>query len=205
MLSIAAARIKTSSRLTKGYLIGLTGTFLWSSTAVFIRYLVVTYQLPAMVLAFWRDLMVFVFLLVIYAAVRNQWLRVARTHLRFLITYGFLLSLFNATWTFSVALNGAAISTVLVYSSAAFTALLGWRIFGESFGLWKILAVLLSLVGCVLVSGAWSASAWQVNPIGIVIGLSSGLAFASANTCSATARCDCQISSASCSTQPGCG
>jgi drug/metabolite transporter (DMT)-like permease len=178
LLSIAVSRIKTSSRLTKGYLIGLTGTFLWSSTAVFIRYLVVAYQLPSMVLAFWRDLLVFVFLLVIFAAVRPKWLRVAPTQLRFLLIYGFLLSIFNASWTFSVALNGAAISTVLVYSSAAFTALLGWRIFGESFRFWKILAVLLSLVGCVLVSGAWSASSWQVNPIGIIVGLASGLAFA---------------------------
>jgi drug/metabolite transporter (DMT)-like permease len=178
LLNNAAARIKTSSRLTKGYLIGLVGTFLWSSTAVFIRYLVVTFQLPAMVLAFWRDFVVFLFLLIIFTALRRQWLRVGGVHLKFLLSYGFLLSLFNATWTFSVALNGAAVSTVLVYSSAAFTALLGWRIFGESFGPWKILAILLSLAGCVLVSGAWSASAWQVNPVGIVIGLISGLAFA---------------------------
>lgn len=178
MLSVAVTRIKTSSRLTKGYLIGLVGTFLWSSTAVFIRYLVVSFQLPAMVLAFWRDFLVFVFLLLVYAAVRSQLLRVGRAHLKFLLSYGFLLSLFNATWTFSVALNGAAVSTVLVYSSAAFTALLGWRFFGESFGPWKVLAIFLSLAGCVLVSGAWSASAWQVNPIGIVIGLVSGLAFA---------------------------
>jgi drug/metabolite transporter (DMT)-like permease len=178
LINTAAARIKTSSRLTKGYLIGLVGTFLWSSTAVFIRYLVVTFQLPSMVLAFWRDFLVFAFLLFVYAAVRPQLLRIGRAHLKFLLSYGFLLSLFNAAWTFSVALNGAAISTVLVYSSAAFTALLGWRIFGESFGPWKILAIILSLAGCVLVSGAWSASAWQVNPVGIAIGLISGGAFA---------------------------
>jgi drug/metabolite transporter (DMT)-like permease len=178
LFSVAVTRIKTSSRLTKGYLIGLVGTFLWSSTAVFIRYLVVSFQLPAMVLAFWRDFLVFVFLLLVYAALSAQLLRVGRAHLKFLLSYGFLLSLFNATWTFSVALNGAAISTVLVYSSAAFTALLGWRFFGESFGPWKILAIFLSLAGCMLVSGAWSASAWQVNPVGIVIGLVSGLAFA---------------------------
>jgi drug/metabolite transporter (DMT)-like permease len=178
LLSTAAARIKTSSQLTKGYLIGLVGTFLWSSTAVFIRYLVVNYQLPAMVLAFWRDFLVSVFLLLVYVAIRPQLLRVGRAHLKFLLSYGFLLSLFNASWTYSVALNGAAISTVLVYSSAAFTALLGWRIFSESFGPWKILAVCLSLVGCALVSGALSASAWGVNPFGITVGLISGLAFA---------------------------
>ena len=43
-------------RLTRGYLICITGTVLWSSTAIFIRYLTETYAIPALVLAFWRDL-----------------------------------------------------------------------------------------------------------------------------------------------------
>ena len=45
-----------ASRLTRGYLICIAGTVFWSTTAIFIRYLTETYDLPAMVLAFWRDL-----------------------------------------------------------------------------------------------------------------------------------------------------
>jgi len=91
------------------------------------------------------------------------------------------LSVFNALWTTSVAFNGAAVATVLAYSSAAFTAVIGWRLFSESLGVIKILAVVLSIVGCILVSGAYDMNNWQINPIGILIGLSSGLAFASYN------------------------
>ena len=65
----------------------------------------------------------------------------------FLIGYGFILSIFNGLWTVSVSLNGAAVATVLVYSSAAFTALLGWRLFHEPLGPIKILAVIFSLAG----------------------------------------------------------
>ena len=72
--------------------------------------------------------------------------------MRFMLVYGLILSLFNSLWTISVAMNGAAVSTVLAYSSAGFTAVLGWRLFGERLGPVKILAVTLSLLGCVFVS-----------------------------------------------------
>jgi len=66
-----------------------------------------------------------------------------------------IIEVFNALWTTSVAYNGAAVATVLVYSSAAFTAVIGWRLFSESLGVVKIIVVVLSIVGCILVSGAY--------------------------------------------------
>jgi drug/metabolite transporter (DMT)-like permease len=78
----------------------------------------------------------------------------------------------------SVALNGAAVSTVLAYSSGAFTAVLAWKLFKERLDLLKIAAVVLSLAGCVLVSGAYDPGAWGLNPLGILTGIISGLAFA---------------------------
>jgi drug/metabolite transporter (DMT)-like permease len=174
----AMQRFNASSSLTKGYLICFTGTVFWSSTAIFISYLNNTYHLPSLVLAFWRDFFVVVALGAFFAITNRGRLRVERRHLKFFVLYGFVLSMFNASWTLSVGLNGAAVSTVLAYSSAAFTALLGWQLFSERLGPAKILAVSLSLVGCAFVSGAFIPSAWQVNPLGIITGLFSGLAFA---------------------------
>ena len=68
-------------------------------------------------------------------------------------------------------------ATVLVYSSGAFNEILGFLIFNESLGWKKIFAVLLCLAGCVLVSGAANSMAWQANPIGINLVLSSGLLY----------------------------
>ncbi|MBN2548142.1 MAG: DMT family transporter [Anaerolineales bacterium] len=156
----------------------MAATVLWSSTGVFIRYLTETYRLPPLVLAFWRDLFLAVAMSLALKLLKPGLLRLERRHWRFMLLYGLVVSVFNSLWTISVALNGAAVSTVLAYSSAAFTAVLGWRLLSESLGPVKILAVSLSLLGCVAVSGAYDQAAWQVNTLGIVTGILSGMAFA---------------------------
>ncbi len=170
--------LKTTTKDSRGYLICLTATVVWSFTAILIRYLTDTYLLPPLVLAFWRDAFVFAALATVFLIFKRTNFRLAGRNLKFMVLYGFILSSFNALWTVSVGLNGAAVSTVLVYSSPAFTAILGWWFFSDRVGVVKIIAVLLSLIGCVFISGAYDSSAWQVNTIGIVTGLLSGLGFA---------------------------
>jgi drug/metabolite transporter (DMT)-like permease len=186
-LEQTAASPRSLSALSKGYAIAIVGTIIWSSTAVFIRYLTETYQMPPLVLAFWRDFFVAVILVTIFSAANRSLLRLERRHVRFIILNGLILSLFNSAWTFSVALNGAAVSTVLAYSSAAFTALIGWKWLNEELGPAKILAVGLSMIGCAFVSGAYQPANWQVNPIGIAAGLISGVGFAAYTLMSKTA------------------
>jgi drug/metabolite transporter (DMT)-like permease len=177
-LTTSLSRPATASRLTRGYIICILATMMLSTTAIFIRYLTVTYRLPPLVLAFWRDLSVATALGLVFALFTPLRLRLEKRHWGFMLLYGLVLSLFNSLWTVSVALNGAALSTVLAYSSAAFTAVLGWWLMRESLGPMKILAVTLSLVGCVYCSGAYDRSAWSVNPLGIITGLASGLLYA---------------------------
>jgi drug/metabolite transporter (DMT)-like permease len=166
------------SNLTRGYSIAVISAVILSTTAIFIRYLTQTYQLPALILAFWRDLFVALTLLLILRMLRPGLLRIRRKDLRYLIIYGLVLAIFNALWTLSVALNGAAISTVLAYCSAGFTALLGWWFLKERLDWSKIVAVVLSLGGCVLVSNALDSAAWTANFIGILTGILSGLLYA---------------------------
>jgi len=182
-LNTVAANKPPLSRITKGYLTCLFATFMWASTAIFIRYLTENYQLPAMVLAFWRDLFVAVAIGIVFLLFRRNFFHVEKKHILFIFIYGFILAIFNALWTLSVSLNGAAVSTVLAYSSAAYTAILGWRLFGESLSPTKTqpnkpMETASSLVGCVFVSGAYDASVWQLNPLGIITGILSGLFFA---------------------------
>jgi len=131
-----------------------------------------------MVLAFWRELFVAFTLLFVLVLFRPGLLRVERKDLRYLVIYGLVLAIFNSSWTLSVALNGAAISTVLAYCSAGFTALLGWLFLKERLDWAKIVAVALSLSGCVLVSGALDLATWTANFAGIVTGILSGLLYA---------------------------
>ena len=167
-----------SSNLARGYTIALVSAAILSTTAIFIRYLTQTYHLPALVLAFWRDSLVALTMLPALGLLHPSLLGVKRQHLRYLLAYGLVLALFNGLWTLSVALNGAAIATVLVYCSAGFTALLGWWLLQERLDWAKLLAVALSLGGCVLVSGALNPGEWRLSLLGILTGVLSGLGYA---------------------------
>jgi drug/metabolite transporter (DMT)-like permease len=166
------------SDLARGYTAALGAAALLSTTAVFIRYLTVTYELPALVLAFWRDVFVVLTLAPVLAIVRSALLRVERRHIGYLAAYGLVLSAFNAMWTLSVTFNGAAVATVLAYCSAAFTALLGWWLLKEKLNWGKLVAIALSLGGCLLVADALDPAAWGANFAGILTGILSGLTYA---------------------------
>ena len=163
---------------TRGYVIALTATAIWSTTAIFIGYLTTRFKIPPLVLAFWRDLFVAMMLFAVIGVVARPLLRMDRQHHKFFLLFGFILAVFNSLWTVSVALNGAALSTVLAYSSPAFTALAGRFLWREKLDKLKLGAILLSILGSVLVSGAYNMESWQANPLGITIGLLSGVAFA---------------------------
>jgi len=143
-----------------------------------IRYLSVNYQLPALVLAFWREVFTALILVIILALFQPALLRGTRAHLPFLAAYGLALALFNATWTLSVVYNGAAVATVLAYGSAAFTVLLGWLILREKLKAVKLISVALSLSGCAMIVDALSAEAWALNAAGMLTGFSAGLLYA---------------------------
>lgn len=161
-----------------GYLAAFSSVIFLALTAIFISYLDRNYQLPALILAFWREIFTGSSLLVWFLLFKRDLLCGIRGHLKYLVVYGLILSLFNATWTLAVTLNGAAVATVLVYTSAAFTALLGWLILHEELNLYKIIAILLSLAGCALIVDAFNPEVWHINTVGILTGLLSGLFYA---------------------------
>lgn len=169
---------ESASSANRGYLAAFGATLFLATTAIFIRYLTLKYQIPALVLTYWRELFVALSLLTVLLFTRHDLIQVERRHLPMLTVYGFVLMLFNSTWALSVALNGAAVATVLAYSSAAFTVLLGWLLLKESLDLPKIIAVLMSIVGLVLVSNALDPALWALNAGGVLAGVLSGLSYA---------------------------
>jgi len=166
------------SDLVRGYPIAVVSAIVLSTTAIFIRYLTQTYKMPALVLAFWRDAFVALTMLIALTILRPRLLRTERRHVGHLVAYGLMLTMFNSFWTLSVSLNGAAVSTVLVYSSAAFTALLGKWLLKERLGWVKVVAIAGCVGGCILISGVLEPSAWQANLTGILTGTLSGLWYA---------------------------
>lgn len=170
--------MKPSSQLSRGYAIALTATVLWSTTGILISYLSKTFSLPSLVLAFWRDLFVSFGMVVGLLVFSRPLFQLDRKHWGFMIWYGLTLAIFNSMWTFSVQYNGAAVATVMAFSSPSMTAILSRILLKEQFSRIKIFSILLSLAGIIFVSGAYDPAAWNLNPLGIIFGLLSGLLFA---------------------------
>lgn len=165
------------TQMSKGYIMALLSALFLSTTSVFIRYLVTTYHIPPLVLAWWRNVFAIAALIPILWFWDRRLFWPGLRHLPLLIGFGFVLGFFNGLWALSVTYNGAAVATVMVYCSTAYTVILGWKFFGEGLGAAKFGAVILCLSGCALISGALDPHAWHVNVLGIVAGLLTGLCY----------------------------
>jgi drug/metabolite transporter (DMT)-like permease len=166
------------AHLNRGYTLGLIGIAFWSTTAIFISYLLKNYPLLPLTLAFWRDLFVVSALAIVLALFRRSALRIDPRQRKFLALYGVSLTLMNISWTLSVALNGAAVSTVMVYASPGITAIAARFFFKERLSLVRMLAFLGALLGAFFVAKANDSAQWNVNAAGIIIGVLSAFGFA---------------------------
>jgi drug/metabolite transporter (DMT)-like permease len=166
------------SHLNRGYTLGLIGIAFWSTTAIFISYLLKNYALQPLTLAFWRDLFVVGALTIVLAIFRRSALRIDPRQRKFLLLYGVSLTLMNISWTLSVALNGAAVSTVMVYASPGITAIAAHFFFKERLSPIRVLAFLGALLGAFFVAKANDPAQWNVNAAGILIGILSAFGFA---------------------------
>jgi drug/metabolite transporter (DMT)-like permease len=160
-----------------GYLLAFLSAVALSFTAVLIRYLTLTYEVPALVLAFWRNFFVIVTVLPVLLLAKNRFIMPDRSEIKFFAGYGLVLAFFNAFWTISVAMNGAAVATILVYCSAAFAVLADWYFMQEPVSRATAVSVGLCLAGCCMVSGVFTLQHNHAGVIGIVTGLLSGLAY----------------------------
>lgn len=165
------------TQATKGYIVVFLSAVFLSTTSIFIRHLVMTYAMPPLILAWWRNVIVVATLLPVLWLWDRRLLCPELRHVPFLVGFGFILACFNGLWALSVTHNGAAVATVMVYCSAAYTVILGWKFLGEGLSGAKFGAVALCLGGCALISGALDPGAWRSNLLGVVVGLLTGLCY----------------------------
>ena len=163
---------------SQGYISAFSAVLFWSFSGILISYLSRDYAVPSFVIAFWSVLFVALGMFAGLSIFNRQLLQIDKSQLKFMILYGFTFAIFHSMWTLSVQYNGAAVATFMVYSSPAMTAILSKLIFKEKFNSIKILSILLSLVGTVLISGAHDLSTWNLNWLGILFGLLSAPFFA---------------------------
>ncbi|MEE4313512.1 MAG: EamA family transporter [Desulfofustis sp.] len=162
----------------RGYLAALCSALALALTSICIRYLYTKYQIDPLILAFWRNALLVAALFFILELAYPKLVEISSKDLYRVLGFGLVLALFNYLWTLSVTLNGAAVATFLVYSSVPLTAVLGWLVLGEKPPAGMFSAICCSVLGCLLISGAWSEADVSLSPGGIIAGIGSGGCFA---------------------------
>jgi drug/metabolite transporter (DMT)-like permease len=151
---------------------------LWSTSGLFIRWTVASAGLSALALAFWRDLATFLGLLSGLALLRPHWLRVERRDLPWLAGLGVVgVGTFHFLWNLTILHIGYAAATVLLYASPAFVTLVARFAWREPLTRFKVLAIFLTLAGCVLVAGREELSGIDLTAAGLMLGLVTALAY----------------------------
>lgn len=164
-----------------GYLAVLVAAACWGTSGIFVKLIVDSIDVTALALAFWRDLFTFIVLITGVGLFRPAWLSVRRRDMPWLVGLGCSLGIFHVFWNLGVSLNGAAVATVQQAAMPAIVAVAAWMIWREPLTWPKILAILLTFVGTILVSDLNVLSQTEISLSGVLIGLGIPFTYASWN------------------------
>ncbi|MEW5958298.1 MAG: DMT family transporter [Chloroflexota bacterium] len=163
-------------------LIGYGAVFLaaacWGTSGIFVKFIADSSGVSALALAFWRDISTFSVLLAGGLLFSRDRLSVPRADLPWLAAMGVSLGIFHVFWNLGVMLNGAAVTTVQQAAMPAIVAVAAWFIWQEALTWRKILAILLTFIGTVLVSGLGESGAANLTLSGLLVGFGVPLTYA---------------------------
>ena len=163
----------------RGYLIVLSGTVIWALTGIVIKILLTSYGMETLTMAFWRVLIVTVFMFAALLLLDAKLLRVAPRDLGLFVVYGLIgIGVHQIVWISSVQYNGAAVATVIIYTAPALVAVVAARFMHEGMTRAKFLALVLTITGCALVARVYDARQIELNAVGLAVGIGSACTFA---------------------------
>jgi len=183
--------VRQSRKACKNYVPGNAGilgplavlfaTACWGTSGLFVKLILAEHDVSALALAFWRDLSTFVVLLVGLLLLRPSWLRVNRQDLPWLLGLGCSIGVFHIFWNLAVFFNGAAVATVQQAAMPAIVAIAAWLVWREALTVRKILAIILTFVGTVMVSGVDVLRKVDLTHSGFLVGLATPMTYAGWN------------------------
>ncbi|RKD30393.1 DMT family transporter [Lacrimispora algidixylanolytica] len=106
-------------------------------------------------------------------------LKVERKDIKWFLGIGiFSMLFFNTCYCITVQLTSLSIAAVLLYTSPVFVMLLSIPVFKEKITRYKLSAILLSVIGCALVSGIFSSDIGQITEKGLWFGVCAAIGYA---------------------------
>jgi len=119
-------------------------------------------------------------MLVIYLLFTNkEYLKIQFRDIKYFIGTGIIsFAFFN--WCLFVAIKHTSLSvaTILMYTAPAFVMIFSAILFKEKLTKIKLISLILTFAGCVLVTGYFQSADQRVSTLGILAGLGSGLGYA---------------------------
>jgi DME family drug/metabolite transporter len=160
---------------TKGYLLVILGATCLGTIGIFARMIYRQEPDPLTVVTF-RALIAFLLAFLIAVFLNPDWLRIRRKDFLFFAVYGLLsVSLCFLMFFYAIKYTTIANATILLYTYPAFVVILSRLFLGEELTRGKILALLLTFLGCMLVMQIQNPSLLKLNFKGVVSGLGAGL------------------------------
>ena len=167
------------ARRPRGILTVLLACVCWSTSGIFISLISREGGISPVGIAFWRDLLTFVVLLLGILALRPSLLRIERRDLLWLALMGsFSIGLFHVVWNISILVNGVAVSTVLQSNAPMVVTIVAWFLWREPLTWRKIIAIILALLGTALISRIDNILSQQIAGQAFLLGLSTALLYA---------------------------
>jgi DME family drug/metabolite transporter len=160
----------------------------WATSGIFVKFIATDTGMTALALAFWRDVITFSVLVAGIGLVHPGWLRVDRRDLGWLAALGGSLGIFHVFWNLGVLLNGAAVATVQQAAMPAIVTIAAWLIWHEALTVAKLLAIVLTFVGTLLVSGIDLSGHSALSVGGLLVGMAIPVMYASWNLLAKKAR-----------------
>ncbi|MBQ7651932.1 MAG: EamA family transporter [Victivallales bacterium] len=163
------------STSTKGILLTLLAGTLWGLISLFVRKLSAL-GLSSIDITALRSFFAGLVLLASVPLIDMNALKVKARDIWCLAGCGIVsISLFNICYFAAIQLTTVNISVVLLYTSPIFITLFSCIFFGERFTRWKLLSLVMVMLGCILGSGMLSDGEMRLSPLGLLLGLASGL------------------------------
>lgn len=170
-----------SANIKKGYFYALLAGASWGAMGIFVKNLS-NLGFDSMTISSFRPT-VAVIAYIIINLIKDP--KCFKTDLKGLLLFAFygvvaLDGMFIAS-SYAVKYTGVATASVLLFINPIIVVVLSYFIFKEKFTMKKFIALVMAILGCCLVVKAYDSTAFKLNLVGIIWGITSGFAVALQN------------------------
>lgn len=158
-------------------LLVLTAGVLWGCMGIYVRVMNAA-GLFTMNIVFLRALVTSIMLGILFLIFDRSMLKIRLEDIWCFLGTGLLsIVFFNFCYFKAITVTSLAVACILMYTAPIIVMVLSFFLFKEKFTRRKVLALVMTFAGCVLVTGVLTDSG-NVTPQGILLGLGAGLGYA---------------------------